>query len=112
MANFKPAKIERQNAEPLSNALALFVARNHLGSGLLRHAVFNAWDKASGAGRLSANKFLKDGVLYVTLTSSVVRSTLNIQLDDILVRLNRILDEDESLRSLGISDRVNAIKLK
>lgn len=112
MANFKPAKIERQNAEPVSDLLAKFVSMNNLSSGLVREAVFAAWDRVSGAASQSVSKFLKDDVLHVSVSSSVVRSQLAFQLDAILEKLNSSLKEDSTLSMLGIICEVKAIKLR
>lgn len=112
MANFKPAKIKRSNAEPMSDVLRLFVAVNHLGAGLYRKAVFDAWDEASSAARYSNYKFLKDGVLYVTVSSSLVRSQLMFQKDVILKKMNGILANSETARLSGFSEGVKDIKLR
>lgn len=112
MANFKPAKIERQNAEPVSDLLAKFVSMNNLSEGLLREAVFAAWDQASGASLHSVSKFLKDDILHVSVSSSVVRSRLFFQLDAILEKMNSCLKEDSTLSMLGIRYEVKAIKLR
>lgn len=112
MANFKPARIERQNAESISDILARFVSANSLAPGLLRQAVFSAWDSVSGAAAYSTSKFLKDGVLYVTLSSSVVRSRLFFRCDDIIDGVNACLKADSTLAMLGIDAEIKSIKLK
>ena len=112
MANFKPAKIERQNAEPVSDILAKFVSMNNLSAGLVREAVFSAWDQASGAASQSVSKFLKDDILHVSVSSSVVRSQLSFQLDAILEKMNSCLKEDSTLSMLGIKCGIKSIKLR
>lgn len=111
MGNFKPA-VERRKAEPLGDLLKLFVAQNRLDGGLYQSAVFAAWDKAAGTlGSRAAGKFLRDGILHITVTSSVVRSHLNFQLQGILDEINRIIAEDEFLQNLGKTDPIKQIKL-
>lgn len=112
MVNFKPAATHRQNAEPLSDILQLFVKANGLGPGLRRQAVFQAWDQASGQAGYISNKYLKDNVLYVTVSSSVVRSQLMFQKECLLQRINEILSEDELLKSIGETFRIEAIKMR
>lgn len=113
MANFKPAKITRQNPEPLSEAIPLFVRLHGLGKGLTSQLVFEAWDEASGAAQYSSNRFFKDGVLSVTITSSVARSRLLFQIDVIRDNVNRLLKESESARMFGLGEiEVKAIKLR
>lgn len=112
MANFKPARIERQNAEPLSDLLSRFVEANGLAPGLLRQAVFSAWDQASGAAAHTISKYVRDNVLYVTISSSVVRSGLVRSSDHILKKINMILKSDPTLSSLGICGEIKALKMK
>ncbi len=64
-------------------------------TGLNRHLILSAWDKASGAGRYTVSRHFKNGSLYVTVSSSVLRTQLNFQKEDIRRQINRILSEDE-----------------
>lgn len=112
MANFKPARIERQNAEPVSELLKEFVALNKLGRGLYSQAVFKLWDDVSGLGMYSMNKFLKNKVLYVSISSSVLRSQLLMQKDFILEELNRRLEKDETVVLSGVTDKLENIVLR
>lgn len=61
---------------PMGEIMKLFVKRNGLAPGLNTSLVFSAWDKVSGAGPYTIRKFYRDGTLYCTLSSSVVRSRL------------------------------------
>lgn len=95
-----------------SDVLSLFVVMNHLGPGLYRKAVFQAWDEASGASKYTSNRFLKDGVLYITLSSSVVRSQLMFQKDFILLKINDMLRKSETVGLSGIKEEVKEIRLR
>ncbi len=55
--------------------------------------VFSAWDKVSGAGAYTSRKFYRGGKLYVTLSSSVVRSQLSFLKEDIRRSINKSLSE-------------------
>ncbi len=113
MANFKPAKINRQNPEPLADVLPLFVRAHGLGKGLASHLVSDAWDEVSGAAQYSANRFFKDGVLSVTISSSVARSRLLFQLDIIKDKINESLKNSESAKMFGLGEiEVKSIKLR
>ena len=94
MANFKPAKIEKQETRPFSELLGLFVAVNRLGPGLYRKAVFKAWDDASGAGNYTLKRFFRDGKLYITLSSSVIRGQLSVRKTFLLEKVNAVLADD------------------
>ena len=94
MANFKPAKMQKVQAEPLSAVLQEFIRQNSLGTGLRRQVVSDAWDRVSGAAMYTSDKYLKNNILYVTVSSSVVRSQLLCQLDYILSAVNQALRSD------------------
>ena len=73
---FKAYKIRKKDSMPMGDIMKLFVKRNGLAPGLNTSLVFAAWDKVSGVGPYTLRKFYRDGVLYCTLSSSVVRSRL------------------------------------
>lgn len=112
MVNFKPAATHRQNAEPLSDILQLFVKKNGLGPMLRSQAAFQAWDQASGQAGYTSDRYLKNNILYITVSSSVVRSRLLFQKDGLLQRINEILNADQLLCSMGENFRIEEIKLR
>ena len=59
------------------------------------HLVFSAWDDASGAGRYTIKKFFRDGRLYVTVSSSVVRSQLLFQKSALIDKMNALITGNE-----------------
>lgn len=92
---FRTYKINRRDAEPMEDLMKLFLKRTGLAFGMNCQLVFNAWDKVSGAGRYTSRKFYKDGVLWCTISSSVVRNQLYFQKDAILLELNKALKEEK-----------------
>lgn len=112
MENFKPARITRQSAEPVSKAFAQFVRANHLSTGLILKKVSDAWDEASGAARWTVNRYYRDGVFTVTLSSSMLRTQLVLQVDEIAEKMNKILSEDEIVAMCGFETRIKQIKLR
>lgn len=111
MANFKPAKIERINAEPVSAALSQFVRDNKLVDGLVGQAVLSAWDEATKAGKYTVSHCFKGGVFHANLSSSVVRSHLLYQKEAILEEMNRILSESFISTITGNPVRIEKIIL-
>ena len=71
-----------------------FIMEMKLASGLNRQRVMEAWNAVSGAQRYTVDIFLKDGVLYCTLGSSMVRNQLYFQKDVLLGQINEYLDSD------------------
>ena len=68
--------------------------------GLNTQRVFAAWDACSGAGEFTLRRYFRDGKLYITLNSSVVRNQLSFQKEELVEKMNRFLSED----SLFIED--------
>lgn len=112
MGNFRPVKLKRQGPQPLSELLGLFVKSNGLQPQLYRQAVFDAWDKVSGAASYTSNKFLKDNILYITISSSVARNALLCRRGQILQQINDIVAADSLLSSCGEVPRIEQIRLR
>ncbi len=78
----------------MDSLMKLFIAGNGLGKGINCQLIFEAWDKVSGAGSYTIRKFFKDGNLYCTISSSVVRNQLYFQKDTLVSLLNEELRSD------------------
>lgn len=87
-------RMARKTAQPLSDVLKDFIKANRLTRGINIQCVFRAWDDASGAAAYTSRRFFRDGKLYITLSSSVVRSQLSFQKDLLLEKVNARLSED------------------
>jgi len=94
------SRLQRKSAVTIEEALKAFLKEARLSSGLNTQRIFAAWDEASGAGKYTIGKYCRDGKLYITLNSSVVRNQLYFQKKVILDQLNSILEKD----SLFIKD--------
>ena len=88
--------MKRQNTQLISVILKEFIKEEHLEEGLERLRIFKTWDLIVGyaGARATSNKFFKDGVLYCTISSSIVRTQLYYRKDDIVVLMNRMLNGD------------------
>ncbi|MCQ2167998.1 MAG: DUF721 domain-containing protein [Bacteroidales bacterium] len=89
------SRMERKNAVAVGDLLKEYIRSNNLAKSINTRKVFEAWDEASGAGRYSERKFFRAGKLYVTVSSSVVRSQLQFQKDIILEKINALIQKDE-----------------
>lgn len=56
--------------------------------------IFTAWDEASGAGAYTIRRYFRDGVLYVTMKSSVLATQLSMQKEALTEKINAILSDD------------------
>ena len=71
-----------------------YIKSMKLASGLNTQRIFEAWDACSGAGEFTLRRFFRDGKLYITLSSSVVRNQLHFQKQDLVEKMNRFLLDD------------------
>lgn len=89
------SRVARKTAVSLSEAIQEYLKAAKLSSGLNTQRIFAAWDAASGAGRYTVRRFFRDGKLYITVDSSVVRSQLSFQRDVLIEKINALLAQDE-----------------
>lgn len=87
-------RIARKYPLPMEEVMEQFIHEMKLAAGLNTHRIFEAWDEASGAGRYTLKRFFRDGKLYITLSSSAVRSTMMFQRAALKDRINAILLSD------------------
>lgn len=71
-----------------------YIDNMKISAGLNTELVFQAWDEVSGAAQFTLNKFFRDGTLYITLSSSMVRSQLMFQRDALIKSINAKLLEE------------------
>ena len=72
-----------------------FIRQMKLSSGLNTQRVFRAWDSVSGASAYTIRRFYRDGKLYITLSSSMLRSHLEFRREELVVAVNSCLEKDE-----------------
>jgi len=106
------ARMSRKSAQPLKEVVRQYLSSMKLAPGMNSHLIFSAWNKASGADKFTVKQFYRDGKLYVTLNSSVVRSQLYFQKDVLLEKINKIIEEDELFISAGPGPYVFELILK
>ncbi len=106
--------LRRREAVNLGSMLRFFLSDSGLMQGWNNNRVYMAWDKVSCVGGYTLGKNLVNGVLYCSLSSSVVRNQLYFQKDFLLAELNRALRTDDLFFGLPAdgSDPVKALVLK
>ena len=85
----------RKEALGMDEIVPMYIRALKLSAGLNTQRVFAAWDEVSGVKDFTLRKFYRDGKLYVTLSSSMVRSHLEFQKDAVLLAVNDFLKKDE-----------------
>ena len=106
------SRVARKTAVPLEELIQEFIQASRLTPGLNTRRIFAAWDAASGAGRYTVRRFFRDGKLYITVDSSVVRSQLSFQRDALIAKINALLAQDELYSGDGGSCPVQELILK
>ena len=107
------SRVARKTALPLSELIHEYLRASKLASGLNTQRIFAAWDAASGAGRYTIRRFFRDGKLYITVDSSVVRSQLSFQRYVLVAKVNALLAQDDMFTSgEGETDIVKELILK
>lgn len=101
----EPIRIHRKEAVSMDEVVKQYIKSMKLAAGLNTQRIFAAWDACSGAGEFTLKRFFRDGKLYITLSSSVVRNQLHFQKEDLVEKMNRFLSEDtlftEDNRTVG-----------
>ncbi|MGM9786314.1 MAG: DUF721 domain-containing protein [Candidatus Cryptobacteroides sp.] len=88
-------RMSRKEAVGMEELIGQYIKSMKLSSGLNRQRVFAAWNDVSGAARYTVSLFFRNGVLYCTMNSSVVRNRLYFMKEDILKLMNDRLASDE-----------------
>ena len=81
-------RMSRKSAVPLEEVLRQMLQSSPIGREHKLYRIYQAWDDASGAGPYTLRRFWRDGKLYITLSSSVVRTQLMMQQDLLREKVN------------------------
>ena len=90
----EPVRIHRKEAVSMDEVVKQYIRFMKIAAGLNTQRIFAAWDACSGAGEFTIKRFFRDGKLYITLGSSVIRSQLYFQKDILIEKMNRFLSQD------------------
>jgi len=88
------SRIPRREPVALGDLLFEILRGERLSAAIDTRQIYAAWDSVSGAGDYTVRKFFRSGRLYITVSSSVVRSQLLFCKDSLLESLNRELREN------------------
>lgn len=82
--------MQRKNSQPIGEIINQFLRENHLDRKLNETHLLEAWPKILGSAVASytTSIFIKNRVLYVQLSSSVLRHELQMSRERIVFRLN------------------------
>lgn len=83
--------MQKKNAQPLSEALSDFFSENSaLRVKMAQQRVIRGWSELFGEGiaRYTDNLYFNRGILYVHLTSAVLRAELLMNKEELIKKLN------------------------
>ena len=88
--------MKRENTQLIKEVLQEFIKEERLEDGLQRVRIFGAWDLVVGdaGARATASKFFRDGILYCTINSSIIRTQLYYRKEEIVQQMNKLLSSD------------------
>lgn len=88
--------MKRENTQLIKDILQEFIKEEHLEDGLQRVRIFRTWDLVVGeaGARATTNKFFRDGILYCTINSSIVRTQLYYRKEEIALKINKMLNDN------------------
>ena len=90
-------RIHRKQALGMEEVIDQYIRSMKLAAGLNTQRVFAAWDEVSGAASATLRRYYRDGVLRVSLASSVQRFELGLQKAQMIERMNAWLLQDDLL---------------
>ena len=106
-------RMARKYPIPVRQAIQEWLVAEGLGPAYNANIIARTWNEVSGMERYTGRVWFKDGTLYVTLTSSVVRSRLSMMGTQLAERINEALFQDEMfIRGKAFTRYVNQIVLK
>lgn len=88
------SRLSPKNALLISEVLREMFRSSGAGATHNSRRIFAAWDEASGAGAYTIRRFYRDGILYITMKSSVLATQLSMQKTALTEKINAILSED------------------
>lgn len=88
-------RLSRKEPASMEEVIHEYVRKMKIEAGLNEQLVYDAWDAVSGVAEYTVSKYLRNGVLYCSMSSSVVRSRIFPKRDDLLKKVNDYLREDE-----------------
>ena len=86
--------MQRTNTNKMEALINEFIREQGLEEGLLRVRIYKVWELVIGqkAASYIISKYFNKGVLYCTVSSSMLRSQLSFQKKEIISRMNSMLN--------------------
>jgi predicted nucleic acid-binding Zn ribbon protein len=88
--------MRRKKTQAISSVIKEVLKQEGLNKGMLESRAVNYWEKVLGAAvaRATHRIYIRDGVLFVEMTSSVLRNELMMWKDKIIINLNQAIGDN------------------
>lgn len=88
--------MKRSNTQSMGEAIRAFLKEANLEKPLKERQLVSSWESLLGKSIARATReiYIRDGKLYVSLTSSVIRNELYMLQDEIIRKLNEAAGEE------------------
>ena len=88
--------MERSNTKSMAEAIRAFLKESNLEKPLKERQLISSWESLLGKSIAKATReiYIKEGKLYVVLTSSVIRNELYMLQNEIIQKLNEAAGEE------------------
>ncbi len=88
--------MEKSNTQSLGEAIRAYLKESQLEKPLKERQLISSWESLLGksSARATRDIYIKDGKLYVYLSSSVIRNELYMLQDEIIRKLNEAAGEE------------------
>ena len=91
----RDSRLRRKEAVGMEQLVQDFIRDMRISSGINRQRAAQAWNEVSGASRYTLDVSLEKGVLYCSISSSMVRNQLYFQRDVLVEDMNKALMNDQ-----------------
>lgn len=106
-------RLDRREARGMDETVTALIRTLGLTSRLNTRRIFEAWDSVSGQGDKTLRRYYRDGKLYITLSSSMLRTRLGYEKELLVSRINEALGRDPLYTPLkGLDKPVKEIVFK
>ena len=86
--------IHRKEAVGMDQIVSDYIKSLKISSGLNQQRIYEAWNVCSGVSAYTLDRYYKNGTLYITLSSSVLRTQLFLQRPSLIYSMNQYLEKD------------------
>lgn len=87
-------RIARKEAVGMEALMRMYIKSMGLSTEMNRQRIYAAWSKVSGAAAFTLDRYVRGGVLYCTISSSMMRSRLFLGKDKLVEMINEELRHD------------------